>query len=1235
LLFFSHGVTLAQASKSKADSAKAARERAADSLRKARARQADSLKEVRQQRTDSLQSVRKHRTDSMAAITKYKNSRKYRDSVAKARKAKTGVGKDARQGRLDSMAEVRARRTDSLTQARKARTDSMAAISKYKNSRKFRDSVARARKEKMETVKDIRQGRLDSMAEARARRSDSLALVRQTRTDSLKSRQKKRNDSLAVIKKYKGSKRYADSVTIAKHQRTDSIKAVQTAYRDSIATERKKTLDAVNAARKHTTDSLKAVRTHFGDSLKIARKSKTDSMAKRKVEKEKFTKAKEKKKEDLTKLKLELKIKQKREAWSNKDMLKKKWSPVRSVTQNAFTHYNYYFNANRKMDEALLNMQRARRENFDTLIALFPFDPNKDSSLMSADMDSIVHKVSVGIQIHDPRVKWSNDMYLLLGQAYYYKGNYENAAIAFRFIIASDEEAERKNAKGGSYKSKSTSSKSKSKSKGGPSIVQQDKKSMLDFLKHKSVHNEAILWLARTYTTANKVEDAEAILSLLESDVNLPSDLKGRLAIEKAFAYMASDNHSAASAQLTTAVGDKNLPSWLRQRAAFLNGQLLQEQEHYKDAAHSFDAVLDFYPKIEMDFYARKYQAYNRLMAGENSEEAFAALKKILNDAKYSTYYDQVYYVLGQLALKANKKQDAITYFTKSTRSPKAAKKQKALSFAALGDAYYSTAEYTSAKAAYDSAAKYSSGNGKDATIAAAVQKSKVLSEISGPVKIIHDQDSLLALAAMSKKEQQSVVRAYLRQLEKARQDSLDNAENVGAKEVEAAEPIAETTGWYFSNPLQMQQGSADFKRKWGTRPLVDNWRRVSSGGGAVVNNSNTGQETEEEGTGTGKATAAGGNALTEENLMAKIPNTQSQKDAAVKAEQKAYMALAKAYVKQLEDYPRALHTLDTLDKRYPGHVFKEDELYLRYQIAIKQNQLDKAQAYSKELLAQFPNSQYAGLLRPSSESDLAGKQGDKAVAEYFDETYKLLLQHQYTEVLMRTNYAQKQYNHPTFKKRFQIVEASANAGMGNYDTADTLIAAFIKAYPGDSLTTWAGTVQEYIKQVRNGGKPSWYKEGPLSTASSSTTTTTETKEEASAAPAKPAAPARPANVPYSFSYQPDSEHYAMIVLPGLDSRTADLKRNVKSFDAAKYAKANLEVLMDLYDITEGVMVIRKFSNASLAKTYLNDLSASTALNGYAPGELKLLLISAANYRKMFYDQVTYPYASFYDINYK
>ena len=177
---------------------------------------------------------------------------------------------------------------------------------------------------------------------------------------------------------------------------------------------------------------------------------------------------------------------------------------------------------------------------------------------------------------------------------------------------------------------------------------------------------------------------------------------------------------------------------------------------------------------------------------------------------------------------------------------------------------------------------------------------------------------------------------------------------------------------------------------------------------------------------------------MTEENLLAKIPNTPQQKEQSLKLIHKAYLQLAKAYVKQLEDYKMAVQTLDTLDKRFPNHNLKEEELYLRYQVALKQNQLDKAKQYADELLTKFPNSQYASIVKPkNSESKGPETASGQTVSQYFDATYDLIMQHQYTEALMRVNIAKKQFTHPVYMKRFQVAEAMAFAGSGEFDLAD------------------------------------------------------------------------------------------------------------------------------------------------------------------------------------------------------
>lgn len=1142
------------------------------------------------------------------------------DSIRAARTHKADSVKLAHERLTDSTKLARKHKSDSLQSIRKHSTDSAAAIRKYHDSKHYKDSVIRSRTAKSKSLKSSRQAHIDSQKDARQKTTDSLASSRKSKTDSIKTIQKKRTDSLAAKKKYKASKRYTDSVAIRKHEHTDSIKNAQKSSRDRMASTRKHSLDSAKTVRKHAMDSIKVVRTKHLDSIKIVRKAKTDSLAKVKADKEKLAKAKEKKKQQAQSLKLELKMKQKHEAWSNKSMLKKRWSPVRRVAQNSFTHYNYYYNANKKMDEALINMQRSRKENFDSLIGLYPYDPNKDSALLMGDMDSIVRKVSIGIQIHDPRVKWSNDLYLLLGEAYYYKGSYENASISFRYIISSDEEA-----------LKNKAAKNNSKATGeAPSILDEEKKSKLDFLKHKSVHNEAILWLARTYTEAHQPENAESILSLLESDPNLPDELRGRLAIEKAFAYLTENNLPEASKQLTIAVDDENLPNWLRLRVAFLNGQIMQNNGEYKDAAHSFEKVISYYPKIEMDFYSRKYIAFNRLMAGEEADDAMRPLKNILHDGKYINYYDQVYFVLGQLAVKANKTDEAITYFTKSTTTPKATKKQKALSYTALGNVYYSTSQYASAKRSYDSAAKYSSSASKDKSVIAATQRSKGLEEIAGPTKVIYEQDSLMQLAALSKKEQQVAVRRYLRYLEQKREDSIRNAEAIGVvaatpAETEEDKANADAANWYFSNTALMQQGSEDFKRKWGNRPLTDNWRRAL---GSSEFSTSSGVQEENEVV-EGKEGTDENGLPTEASLLAKIPNTSQQKALSVKMEQRAYMLLAKAYMKQLEDNNMAIKTLDTLDIRFPNHNQKEEELYLRYQIAVKQNKLDKAQSYAQELLAKFPDSQYANNLRPKKSESRDDANANKTAGAYFDETYNLLLQHQYTEALMRIDVGKKQYSdNPVYKKRFEVAEAMGNAGMGDYDKADTLITHFLAANPSDTLTSWATTVKQYIKEVRNGGKPSWYYDTiPISKSVAVSKTVTPA--------VMPKVTAPPSNIPAMYSYSPNSEHYCIIVTPGVDSRSAGLKYKISKFNSGTDTTANLNLLFDLYSIDQGVLVIKKFKNAEYAKAYMERILASTALNGYKSGELQVYIISSVNYLKMFADKNATPYTSFYGAYYK
>ncbi len=218
---------------------------------------------------------------------------------------------------------------------------------------------------------------------------------------------------------------------------------------------------------------------------------------------------------------------------------------------------------------------------------------------------------------------------------------------------------------------------------------------------------KACFWLASTYTTYGRYGDAESVLDLVGNDPKFPESLRGELALQKGFLALKEHNDKDAAANLMLAAADKDIPTYTRRRAAFIAGQLLQESGSYNEAARQYALVSDLHPKIDMDFAARRNRTYSLIQAGGVQKDAIASLKGMLNDGKFSPYFEQIYYLLGRLSANAGNSGEAVSYLQNGLGVSKTTRKQKAMSFAALGNVYFNTGAYTGAKSAYDSAARY------------------------------------------------------------------------------------------------------------------------------------------------------------------------------------------------------------------------------------------------------------------------------------------------------------------------------------------------------------------------------------------------------------------------------------------------------------------------------------------------------------------------------------------------
>lgn len=1187
------------------------------------------------QNTDSIKRAQKQRVDSLSFMRTYVQSKQYKDSVENARQAIVNKAKEAQKRTSDSLTAVRKQISDSISAARKHKADSLNFVRVYMQSKRYKDSVENVQQLRIAKMKEAQKRVTDSITNVRKREADSIMNVRRRYSDSIKNyndsirqdqvrrmeeqkeMRRKMADSLERIRVYKASNIYKDSVALARKN-----------YKDSMAAARKKTNDSLRAAQKIITDSIVAERKAYNDSLKTAleearsirmreldslsviRAARSDSLAKLREARAELRKQKaaekEKAQKDKLNLNMELKIKKKQDAYTNEKMRKKSWSLPRKVIQNTFTRYNYYFNADKKMDEAIDNMLRSNTDNYDSLLSLFPFDPDRDSAKLMSDMDTIIRKASVGIQIHDPRAKWQDDLYLLVGQAYFYKADYQNAGAAFKHIV-SQAEADKKE------KEKKAGKPSKEDKNKPITFSEEEKTGLAGALEHKAAKNEAMLWLARVFTQSNKEGQAQTLIDMLRNDALFPERLKGRLALEQAFADLGRNDLNRAAQSLVIVAADKQMPDWLRLRANYLNGQLLQQQLHYAESDKHFKAVLGLNPNIDMDFYARKNLATNSINNGNNNGNAAQILEKMANDGKYRPYYDQIYYAMGKAALKNKQSDKALENFQKSVNLSQSNRKQKGLSFASLGDEYYLRSDYNKAKLSYDSAVQFLT-IAQDPVYSIALQRAQALDRLAVPGNEVLVQDSLLALSALSEREQRAVIKDYIKSVERMMRDSAYRAANAGNNANMPVNQMGQqgSQAWYFANPNLMRKGENEFKQRWGNRQLKDNWRRSSA-------SSNDFDVAADDAGADDELT----NLPNEDSLFAAIPHTPEQIQKSKDILRESLFNLGKAYYTYLEDFPKAVSTFDTLDKRFPNHDHQAEVLYTRYLISMRQNQPNEATKYNTQLQSKYPDTEWAKLLKGSSALLSKGEElyapptttAKETISNHYDETYGLLMQRQYASVLNRIKDADVEYkDQGNFKKKYDLMKAIAIAGTGSYPEADTMLSQFIATNPSDTLTNWANTVLNFIR-----ANPLPVTNNNLNRRDSSQTQMTLSVDSSNLV----------------YNYNAGQTHY-VIISAQQDAKFSGLRSGLSDYNLMKAGNEGVIVTMSTLDAGRSLIICKEFASATAAKKYMNEIkNVKLLFREYQANEYDVLLISIDNFPKLFVKKDYVNYKNFYNKNYK
>ncbi|HSB94367.1 MAG TPA: hypothetical protein VLC28_14690, partial [Flavitalea sp.] len=510
----------------------------------------------------------------------------------------------------------------------------------------------------------------------------------------------------------------------------------------------------------------------------------------------------------------------------------KKFKTPRKVIQNTVTHYNWYFNANQRINQVLERAKLSHVDDFTQLLPFYNYDL-QSTARDSIELDSVIYKANAGILIHDLRNAWIDNLLMLMGKAYYFRNQLDSAYMTFQYVnyAYSPKDADGYDKTIGSNANEEGTALSIS--------TKEDNSFVKKVFSEPPSRNESFLWQVRTWIANGQMEDASSLLQTLRNDPLFPTRLKTDFNELQALYFYTREMPDSAAFYLSNAL-DNATSRYELSRWEFLIGQLYELAHKPETSAeffgrsvkHTLDPVMEVYGRLNLI----RQKKGDSLVLKKNIED----LVKMGRKDRYSRYRDIIYYTAAEMELERHNIPGARKLLLMATRSanPEAISPYRSLAWLLLGDLAFEQKEYREAKSAYDSVTE------ADPVIkdpAAFTARSTSLTEIVSQMDIMRRQDSLQQLAALPPEQREAAVKKKLKELRK--QQGLKEDENLP---VANGGPVTlnnnkgnapsdlfggtENKGeWYFNNPTLKSKGFNAFQVKWGNRPNTDNWRRLSA----------------------------------------------------------------------------------------------------------------------------------------------------------------------------------------------------------------------------------------------------------------------------------------------------------------------------------------------------------------------------------------------------------------------
>ena len=687
----------------------------------------------------------------------------------------------------------------------------------------------------------------------------------------------------------------------------------------------------------------------------------------------------------------------------------KKFTAPKRLYNNTVSRFNYYFNANTKLNEALETAKAAHKDDYTQLLPFYNYSLDETAK---GQIDSIIYKCTAGILLHDLRSDWVDKLYLLMGKAYLYRKDFDSASNVFQYINYAFAP------KDGGYDIPIGSN--ASNTNGVFTISTRENRSLWKKItSFPPSRNESFMWQVRAYAEMDELTEASSLLELIRTDPNFPERLKADLHEMTAYVMYKQQAYEGAADHLLQAL-DNATTKQEKARWEYLAGQLFQLGGKDNKAILTFERSIEHTSDPLLEVYARmNIVSLASAAEGNAIQKNLDELLKMAKREKYAEHRDIIYYSAAQLEIKRKNYGAAEALLLSSIKYSVDNALQKQKSFLLLGDMNYPLKNYASSHRYYDSI---------QTAVLKEYDKSRVearkpaLKIISANQDIIIREDSLQKLALLPAEERDALIAKKLKQLRK--EQGLKDTDKIGfgntllsSSATQADLFSSSGSDFYFQNASLKAKGAADFKGRWGNRPNVDNWRRQTAVNTALTNTVNTVSPSADKKDGAAKKEAE---EISTESLLKNIPVTKAQTDSSNSAIAKALLNNGLVFQNQLEDYPSAIEMFEELLRRFPNGALTEQAVFNLSYSYKKTGDIAKAEALATQLKQSFPSGKFTAQMNNA----VAGAQKADPAKKQYENIYGLFLAGRFEEAKEAKLQADKQFGKSYWTPQLLYIES-------------------------------------------------------------------------------------------------------------------------------------------------------------------------------------------------------------------